>query len=166
MKKVNWSKLFGLIIILAFAVVLFFAFKTNGTPRQARDRRLDQERSMRLSNLAYSVNDLFNNQSGLPTNLDGLNSNYNFNSPDNRLDPNTQKQFEYKVVDKNKFELCANFMTDTVSNKPSLPLYSQPYPATPASFTPPDFNVHKTGRFCFNITVQKNIPPNVEPKIK
>ena len=83
------------------------AFTTLGSPRHQRELAIDDQRVQRLYRLAVTVNEDFEGRaSSLPRVLP--------RDPDT-LDPITNQPFEYRRIDKARYELCTTFNLATDS---------------------------------------------------
>jgi len=100
-----------LAIVLAVFVASFFFVES---PAQARKLRQDSEVLNRLMSLAGGVDAYYRDKKALPRDLSILLQDNLYVIERNTVNPLTKKQFEYKIVDAKKYQLCADFQT---SNK-------------------------------------------------
>lgn len=120
--------------LVVVAVVL--AIRTIGTPMQQRQVRIDERRVQDLDNIDRAVRSWSRrNDDRLPETLAPLAS-----QPGTKLvllDPEGRGAYEYRRVDKDRFEVCAVFTTDTKHQTPET------YPANWGEWA------HGAGRHCF-----------------
>src|SRR5437868_900342 len=96
-----------LAIITIFMVgAVVFSFLSGGSPQEARNKRLDQAKLTSLQTITYSVDSYYNQYKSLPQSLDDLKK---INTSTIPTDPDTSQYYEYKVIDKNKYNLCTTF---------------------------------------------------------
>jgi len=98
-----------ILVIIVFVSSLFFV----ESPRQARNRRIDEKTLERFTNIGYAINDYYEKNKNLPFDLDVLINNTNLDEK-NLENISTKKRFDYHILGKNKYELCADFL---ISNK-------------------------------------------------
>ena len=99
-----------------------------GSPASQRAKMMDEQRISDLANIQSQIVYLqWQNKGTVPASLDALKdpiSNYMVPT-----DPETKANYEYKMISKNSFELCATFKTvasTTTSNIIAAPV-SYPY---------------------------------------
>ena len=136
-------------VLVAAAVVAGFFIV--GTPSQARQMRLDQERVNHLASIQAEIPRYFQNKQKLPATLADLADPLSyFTVP---VDPTTGAEYEYRLVTAKTFELCATF------SLPSNEVVSKARPMYDAL----DQNwQHGTGRTCFT---RGPIDPELYPKL-
>lgn len=128
------------ITVLAVAAIIISLFQA-GSPQQARRQQYDQQKLTDLQNLQQAITDYAYVQLRLSssttnllpkrlTDLNNLNLGQLF-----LVDPMTNKEYGYRVIDNTHYELCAEFLTTNVS--PSAEDF-------PGSWT------HLPGYHCFN----------------
>lgn len=112
------------------------------SPGEARLRRLDEARIDDLQTLAREVKSHWRTHGVL---LPGLTaeSAIKYNVNQHLKDPETKTPYEYRVLEKDAFELCATFGT-TLDNSPDHRTHN-------------DFWRHGPGRTCFRF--QADAPP-------
>lgn len=103
-----------------------------GSPAEERERRMDQRRVEQLEELSRVVDVYRAEHEKLPPSLDQLERDGR-PAPGTR-DPGTQQPYEYRVLEAEKYELCAQFQQ--------------------ASRTV-GFWRHDAGRQCFTLTVRE-----------
>lgn len=112
-KKEVSSNLFWLIggstgFLAILAVIL--GFLTGGTPQQTRLKNLDLQRVGDLEQISSCLSNFFYDNGRLPANFNELENNVRYSYCASRiLDPETGKNYEYKIISENKYELCAKF---------------------------------------------------------
>ncbi|MEK7067674.1 MAG: DUF5671 domain-containing protein [Patescibacteria group bacterium] len=102
-----------LVIILAVFIASFFFVES---PAQARRLRQDGEVLNRLMSLAGGIDAYYREKKIMPKDLAVLLEDNIYVIERNAQNPVTKKQFEYKIVGGNKYQLCTDFQT---SNKKS-----------------------------------------------
>ena len=138
--------------VLTFGSILA-GFYIVGTPADQRNRRFDEQRVMDLQNLQYQIINYWTMKEKLPTNLSELNDDISgYVAP---LDPDSKMPYEYKMLDKLKFELCANFVlaSDDKAFGKNMSL-ARPY--GPYDYNQESWN-HKQGRHCFDRKIDPEI---------
>ncbi|MEK7197891.1 MAG: DUF5671 domain-containing protein [Patescibacteria group bacterium] len=137
------TALSSIIIILA----IVFGFIVGGTPFEARIRKFDLERVNNLQSLSSCVSAFAYDNERLPENTNELKSNARYSYCASIIDPETKKDYEYKVVSKSEFELCAEFNLSTLEDFQNLGYYG-------------GFVKHSQGRSCEKqtVTLKKPIP--------
>jgi hypothetical protein len=131
-RYVNWAT--AVLIVLTVVAGFFIV----GTPNQARQMRIDQERVGNLSSIQSEIVQYFKLKQKLPATLTDLNDPLSYVTVP--LDPTTNIAYEYRLVDAKTFELCATF---------SLPSTLQSE-ATRVKINAMDENwQHGAGRTCF-----------------
>ncbi|MEM1369800.1 MAG: hypothetical protein AAGG02_17710 [Cyanobacteria bacterium P01_H01_bin.15] len=128
----------GAIIVVASALI--YAFWVLGSPQKQRQIRLDEERLREIHQIAeqlVSQQDAPNDSSDLPETL-----------PNNLLDfkdPITNTPYEYRRLDDERFELCADFATNQDN-------------ASPSRQRRHSFWQHPAGPHCFEFDITTDIP--------
>jgi len=100
-----------LLITLAVFIASFFFVES---PAQARKLRQDSEVLNRLMSLTGGIDAYYRDKKALPKNLSVLMEDNLYVIERNIKNPLTKKQFEYKIIDAKKYQLCTDFQT---SNK-------------------------------------------------
>jgi hypothetical protein len=104
-------------IISSFLVLSILAtgFWVVGSPMKQRQIRMDERRISDLQTIQYQIIDYWRYKEVLPATTDDLkNSISGFISP---LDPETEKSYEYKVIEPLKFQLCTTFNQNNPYNE-------------------------------------------------
>lgn len=136
------------VIILASLIIGFFII---GTPREQRNRKMDEQRIMDLQTIQSQLVDYWSRKKVLPQKLEILQDNISgFTVP---TDPDTKKSYEYSSLEPLKFELCANF---TTNDKDFPPRGKETMYASPCGAFQQNWN-HEAGRICFNRTIDPEL---------
>jgi hypothetical protein len=99
----------GLLVVLSIAAGFFIV----GTPGQAREYRLDEQRVADLRSIQWQIVNYWQQKQKLPAALGDLNDSISeWNIP---LDPKTATAYEYSATGATSFELCATFTSDRVT---------------------------------------------------
>jgi len=149
-KTVPW---WGIVLVLG---AIIGGFIIVGSPAQQRNVRFDEQRVSDLTNIQWQIINYWQKKQVLPLALTDLNDPVsNFVVP---VDPETGKTYEYSVngsvsAQNLSFELCANFLTDSVGNIGISPVGSQN-----------DSWGHSSGRVCFDRNIDRALySPTVVP---
>ena len=143
--KAQRSNLFLLVMGLAVLVALAAGLMAIGTPEEARMRRLDSQRAEHLREISNAMETYLRSHEGLPASLEQLQQPSGFTGL--RLsDPQTKQPYEYKPLDKDTYELCAQFQTVQDAGTDDTPRNPIWY--------------HGAGRHCFTLKVK---PPAKKP---
>lgn len=119
-----------------------------GSPNAQRAKNMDDRRVGDLMTIqSQIVNIQWQNKGTVPASLAVLNDPIsNFIAP---KDPETNADYEYKMLSKNSFELCAVFKTKSDATSASVPVYY-------GSATNENWQ-HDAGRFCFTRTIDPEL---------
>jgi hypothetical protein len=150
-RMVNWSV--GVLVVFAIVGGFFIV----GTPQQAREYRLDQQRVNDLSSIQSQVVYYYQQKQKLPATLADLNDPLSYYSVP--VDPQTGSTYTYQVNGVRSFELCAEFNTksDGVSTKGRAVMM----PVVPGT---DDNWRHGPGGQCFSRTIDpERYPPITKP---
>ena len=132
------------VIIIASIVGGFFLIDS---PQITRMKKRDQERVMHLNNIRSIIASDYINVKTLPAGLSAPKFSSN-------IDPSTNQLYEYRVIDSNKYELCATF---------ELPAED---PSKLGYISGENWDYHQSGRQCFEQTVSgldaKPLPPEAQ----
>lgn len=124
-KKDKIVKIFFLaslvLIVAAFVSAWFFM----ESPKEARNRRLDQIVINNIYSLESAVNTYYDTKDVLPTSLDELKGNPDLYFDQKALiDPETGEAIVYQKIDDTNFEFCANFRTtsypENMATRPTI----------------------------------------------
>ncbi|NEQ52420.1 MAG: hypothetical protein F6K11_20135 [Leptolyngbya sp. SIO3F4] len=128
---------FAALATLAVAAGTGAGFWVLGTPGQQRLIMSDRQRLEDLSAIANTLYWQKQDQDNyvLPDTL---------NPDDRREDPITQELYRYTKLDENRYQLCANFATDSSTHKI-------------ANTNNPNWQ-HPQGKYCFELDINQPIP--------
>ncbi len=146
---------FAVVGITSFAILA--GFFVAGSPQSERLRRFDELRISQLQGIQYEIASYWQAKNALPQSLDDLRNEITGFIPP--IDPETGKSYEYSIIDKTSFELCATFKT---SNRQNVSPESQPIPALPYGFE--ENFLHDEGRACFTRTIDPDRFPPLKPR--
>ena len=142
------------IISAIILVVVVLGIITIGSPASQRAKMMDEQRINDLSNIQSQIVYMqWENKGTVPASLDALKdpiSNYVVPT-----DPETKANYEYKMLSKNSFELCATFKTivtaptNVVGTKPVSNLYG-------ADVINENWQ-HQATTTCFTRTIDPNV---------
>jgi hypothetical protein len=99
------------VVIIVFTASLFFI----PSPQQTRNTRIDQTILGNFSSLDNAIQTFYQSKQKLPKDLNELKSNFNYITATDMKDPVTGKAYDYKIVDKKDYQLCATFQTSNKS---------------------------------------------------
>lgn len=138
------------VLILATIVAGFLII---GTPWEARQYRLDEQRVNDLQNIQGQVTSFYQSKQALPTTLEQLEDPIlYFDMP---KDPETGAMYEYKKTADLSFELCATFTAETRTSS-----QSRSYPkAMEYGMTGMNDWQHGIGRTCYTRTIDPDFFP-------
>ncbi|MFZ4631829.1 MAG: DUF5671 domain-containing protein [Patescibacteria group bacterium] len=129
------------LVVAAFIAAFFFV----ESPKNARNRLLDEKVINNISNLENSVNSYYESYKKLPDNLEALKTGKNFYLDNFSLvDPETKQAIVYQKVSETEFKFCATFRTDSRKDSSGRDV-ATPYQVYPSS--PGDKN-HAAGYQC------------------
>ena len=102
----------GLVIGAMVVVVLTigYAIYLTGTPGQQRDVRLDERRVSDLRDISRNIDTYLELNNAMPASLEELKGPRFY--VDSIEDPETGSRYDYKVLEGDRYELCAVFSTD------------------------------------------------------
>ena len=135
--SIRWS---ASALIVSTPVFLFMSAFTSRerraepvtTSSEVRTRRLDEQRVEDLTWLSEGVKAFRSRQSALPASLDDLEAAGLMGA--SRVDPEHSTDYEYRVLDATRYELCATFSTEWRPARAGLVFWS-----------------HRAGRVCFTL---------------
>lgn len=134
--------------VVALAIVLgsiILGFAVLGSPRTQKLYKYDEAKVNDLMNIDGAVQSYYGNKGTLPKSFEDLAT---LNYYINRIDSQTQKNYEYIMKTPTTYELCAEFNM-TSKNESSMAQY--PYGGT--NWT------HPAGRHCFAQTINPSVYP-------
>lgn len=136
----------GSSLIIVLLIITGFAFI--GSPQKAREVNEDR---IRVDNLRYIQDEVvryWDLKKTLPQNLNELNDPLNYVVIP--VDPETQKEYEYKILTPTSFEICAEFKTAD-SGEETYAKYDTTY----------QYFKHTAGRNCFERTIDVEKRQNI-----
>ncbi len=153
-QKNNDSKVPHNLAIVVAALVLasiILGFFIVGTPKQQRNRRIDDQKVMELQTLQSQIVDYWSRKKVLPEELEALQDNISGFKPP--ADPESGKPYEYNVIEPLKFKLCADFLTSNTGlpSSKSRSAYTSPYSPFQQNWE------HEKGRTCFSRTIDPDL---------
>lgn len=141
----------GAIILVATPIIL--GFLVIGSPRTQRLTRIDEQKVRDLQSIQSEVVSYFQTKGLVPESLADLQKSSLYFVPPTDIDTGTP--YEYKMIAKNSFELCAKFNVE--SNKANTNSYPAMYGMVDENWT------HGTGQVCFTRTIDPERYPRVMP---
>jgi len=160
-KKIQYKKevphvFFWVLMALSSTIIILaiiFGFIVGGTPFEARIKKFDLERVSNLQTLSSCVSAFSYDNERLPASIDEMKNNARYSyCASQTSDPETKKNYEYKVISKNEFEFCAEFNLSTLEDFQDLGYYG-------------NFVKHGQGRSCEKQTVTFGKPLPFEKAI-
>lgn len=139
---------------LLVALTVIAGFFIVGTPGQAREYRMDEQRVSDLQSIQSQVISYWQAKESLPASLEELDSAVSYFSVP--VDPQTGAQYVYKRQSPLDFTLCATFATESPVRMPQ-PSYAEPYGKGMAE----DWS-HGAGEQCFD----RSIDPDFYPPLR
>ncbi len=133
--------IFGGLVILVVIGSVVAGLVVTGGPNQARREAADEKRSNHLDVILRRVRAFYKRKQILPATF----SQAIGQGASELHDPVTGRPYEYRVIDKTTFELCATFETSSLSR------YGTYFP-----FGADRFRRHKKGRECFEFPATPN----------
>ena len=124
----------GIVAVIAGVMVA-------GAPAEGRMQRLDRVRARDVRSIATSIDDFWRRHERLPDSLGELVA-----DPRAQVsieDPDTEQEYEYRILDENSYELCAVFALASITNNRARDA----------------FWLHDAGRNCFSLVTSTPSPP-------
>ncbi len=151
--NLDWIGIYKWIVVAVVILAIGFGFYVAGSPQSQRTVRFDERRTQDLSLLQSHIINYWQKKNELPQNLEQMaNDILGIVIP---KDPKTGVSYEYKVLGKLKFELCATFETSSSDQNVSRPK------AIPVMYPYPGGEVqtwqHKAERACFQRTIDPDL---------
>ena len=126
------AKALGSLLAAVVAAAVLGAILVSGTPSEVRTRRLDERRVEDLTWLSQGVKAFHSRESAMPASLDDLEAAGFIGA--SRVDPEHGTDYEYRVLDGTRYELCATFAADGRPARVNQVFWS-----------------HRAGRVCFTL---------------
>jgi hypothetical protein len=141
-------RVLSLMLILG---AIIWGFSVLGSPRTQRNQRMDAEKLMNLQTIQSEVINNYQSKGVLTPDLASLKDSVSyFTLP---TDPDTGKDYEYKVTGPLSFELCATFKASQPEKTANS--YAYPYGGTDKNS---NWN-YQSGHYCF----ERQIDPQLYP---
>ncbi len=152
-RYVNWGV--GVLVVVTIVAGFFIV----GTPQQARQMRLDDQRVSDLQSIQSQITYFYQQKRSLPTELSQLqNPLLGFAVPTN---PSTGAAYEYRKTADLAFELCATFAAESQAvSGVSRPVAVSPYGNVQDNWQ------HGAGRVCFERSIDPAFYPPVTNTVK
>ena len=142
MRNLPGQRIFLGFVILAVVLAVGYGIYVVGSPGGQRLLKFDARRVADLQNISQTIDTYWELNEELPGALeDLLGSRLYFVR--SIQDPASQQPYEYRVIDGNKYQLCAVFATDSSQRDQRVP---RPYSAKVWD--------HGTSRKCFDLEAQ------------
>jgi len=126
----------GLIAVTAVSTAIWL-----NPPSGYRSAAFDRKRLDNLRSIDKAVKDYFKKHEALPADLEMLDKEKNDLAWDEWHDPETKLPYEYKILEKNSFQLCAVFSQTQQTNADYGHYYSSP-------------TKHGAGHDCFDYQIK------------
>ncbi|PSN19333.1 hypothetical protein C7271_07870 [filamentous cyanobacterium CCP5] len=135
----SFDRIFGAVATVAVVAGVIGGFWVLGTPGRQRDIAADRQRLQDLQSIAFELYGRSQNQPNfeLPTELD---------TNQRREDPITNQPYGYERLSASRYELCAEFSTD-----------SSTYPLQSTN-QEDEFWMHPNGLYCFEFEINEQPP--------
>jgi hypothetical protein len=141
------SKMYAGVVSIFAIGLLFLGFIQSDTPEKVRQMRLDDQQTMDLNDLQYRVEDHYRINKTLPQDSKGL-----YIGTEAPKASEGRKDYSYKIVDEDTFELCATFAYPSQNARSVV----EPFVSEPTMMKNPYNNWdHGVGETCFERTVIK-----------
>lgn len=108
------------VVVAVFVSALFVV----ESPTETRNRKIDEQVLRDFSSIKNGLNEYYNINKKLPDNLEELKEEINYLSADNFVNPRTKKDYEYKLLSNQEFELCSDFLTSNIDENSNDSRYS------------------------------------------
>ena len=122
----------GLAVVVVVAAIVA-GLLISGSPQRQRLLRLDEQRVDDLQNLAQWLSDRYETERALPGELADLVDGRRLSTLPR--DPESDQQYDYAILERRAFELCAEFALASEDPQPD------------------EFWAHEAGRQCFRFDV-------------
>ena len=156
----NRAKMIGYGVGLLVVVSIVAGFFIVGTPGDARQQRLDDQRVQDLSSLQSQILSFYQQKQVLPGSLSQLEDpTLYYNIP---VDPETGVPYEYKKTADLGFELCATFARESRANMQG---YSVTEPAQYGIKGDSKWN-HSAGYVCFVRSIDPDFYPPINKPVR
>lgn len=144
----------GYIVAFVILASVVYGIVLIGSPSAQRAKMMDDQRINDLSNIqSQIVYTQWQNKGEVPASLDALKdpiSGYTLPT-----DPETKLSYEYKMLSKNSFELCATFRTESLATTDKTIAKPVSYPYVNGMIN--ENWQHEIGRTCFTRTIDPSL---------
>lgn len=137
-RQTIFRAVFWLMIVAPFVSAFFVV----DSPAINRDKKIDERIINELQNVSYSMSDFYSANSQLPENVQELEDFYK-NRGYGNLTELQKHNFEYRKIDDDTYELCAEFLRSN-KNEPQAEFYGRTF-------------LHEAGRTCFEFSLDKTL---------
>ncbi len=123
--------------VAAVIVAIIAGVMVAGSPAEGRMQQLDRVRARDLQSIAASIDDFWQRHERLPNSLGELVA-----DPRAQVsieDPDTEQEYEYRILDEDSYELCAVFALASITNNRARDA----------------FWLHDAGRHCFSLVASR-----------
>lgn len=134
-----------IIVIVASAATIVSGILIAGSPKEARLRNFDLQRTSDLSELRFFVENYYRENEKLPEDLTAT-------QLKDIKDPESGQPYEYRIIDESTYELCAIFSLSAEESENSF----RRFPGED------EWHFHEAGKQCF----QKKIPADLIDTVK
>jgi hypothetical protein len=110
-KRDNIIRIFffsSLFVVIAFFIASLFIVES---PTQTRNRKFDDAILLNFDQVSEAINQYYADKRQLPASLDVLKADYSFITDDDLKNKATGVRYDYRIMESNKYELCATFIT-------------------------------------------------------
>ncbi len=150
------AKLIGASVGLLVAISIGLGFFIVGTPWEARQYRIDEQRVSDLQNIQWQIVSYWQQKQKLPAKLTDLEDSISgWKVP---TDPKSGSAYEYTAASSTSFSLCATFAMDSQAKSENATRPTYPSVSGNENWS------HAAGRTCFERTIDpERYPPNTKP---
>ena len=142
-QKDNVIKIYFYGSLIIIIVAFIFALLVVESPKQARNRKLDNIVLDDFDTISNGLSDYYNKNQKLPVTLEELKSEILFVDEENLQDSDTDQAYAYKAMEDKKYQLCATFRTSNVDDQDvSSQFYREKWP-------------HKAGVQCIDQSIEQ-----------
>src|SRR6056297_423990 len=134
---IKYSFWISLVAVMAVCLAGLFIVES---PWETRKKNLDREVLNNLSAIERGVQNYYEKENSLPQDLKELQEVSIYIKDMDLTDPETGEKYEYQVLDRGKYELCANFRTSNLEDEENF-YRNEKWP-------------HKAGEKCFELEAQ------------
>lgn len=154
-KKKIWLGVSTAVIVASIA----WGFSVLGSPKTQQLLKYDQQKINDLQNIKNQVEGFYFNKGTLPKDIEEILSESYYNPQ--KVDPQTEKPYEYATTSGTTYNLCAEFNKASDDKKVANSKRHIIYPMDYDGYNGNISWVHPAGQYCFKETVNPN---NIYPK--